>query len=73
MAQPESPRPLPTCRCGHDRNHPMVETVNRYGLLGWLAMINGVTAKPREVAFLCRRCRQTFDRTRDPAFLNKEA
>ncbi|MBX7056699.1 MAG: hypothetical protein K1X75_01445 [Leptospirales bacterium] len=64
---------LPTCRCGHDRNHPLVETMNRYGIFGWLAMINGVTAKPKEVVFVCRRCRQSFDRTRDPEELSKHA
>lgn len=62
---------LPTCRCGHDRDHFMVSPVPQYTGLDWVWVIFGITTIPYEVQFRCRRCGQVFDRTRDPRLMKR--
>ncbi|MCX7633486.1 MAG: hypothetical protein N2Z22_09175 [Turneriella sp.] len=59
------------CRCGHDRNHPLVVRKNRYSKWGWFALLLGISANPILVQFACIRCGEVFDETNDPEELKK--
>ena len=63
--------PRPTCRCGHDRYHHMVDAELKYGGGGWLRLFTGVSAQPREGTFRCRRCGEAFETTADPNVLGE--
>jgi len=57
---------MPTCACGHDRNHHMVSASPQYSFPGWCAILIGISWEPRSVSFTCRRCDQTIEKTSDP-------
>ena len=60
----------PTCRAhGFDRYHHAVRADLTYGGGGWFALFNGVSSAPKEIAFTCSVCGETFERTRDPEVL----
>ncbi len=65
---PDSP-PKPTCRCGHDRTHPLVHAVPSFGPLALLWLMAGASATPRKARYVCRRCGQSLGETRNPAVL----
>jgi hypothetical protein len=54
-----------TCKCGHDRNHPMVSPVAEYTRLGWALILIGISAEPIAIRYKCRRCETTLERTTD--------
>ena len=63
--------PRPTCSCGHDRYHHAVRADLSFGAGGWFAILNGASGTPREIAFRCGACRETFETTRDPDVLRE--
>jgi hypothetical protein len=68
MTTPSTPA-RPTCACGHDRYHHAVRPDFKHGIWAWLAFFNGISATPKEIAFRCSRCGETFETTRDPHVL----
>ncbi|HEX8385379.1 MAG TPA: hypothetical protein VF576_04290 [Rubricoccaceae bacterium] len=70
---PPEAEALPACRVhGHDRYHHAVRADLRMGPGGWFAILNGASgATPREIAFSCSLCGETFETTRDPAVLRQ--
>jgi hypothetical protein len=62
---------LPTCSCGHDRNHPLVVRKNKYTRWGFIGMCVGISVKPIFARYLCTKCNEYFDETTDPVELNK--
>jgi hypothetical protein len=63
------PDSFPTCRCGHDRTHPLVHLVPSYGPLAWIWLMAGASATPRSATYTCRTCGARLGETRDPALL----
>lgn len=59
------PKPLPTCTCGHDRNHPLVEARRSYGFRGALPFFSGATGTPTRIVFRCRRCGAVVEESTD--------
>jgi hypothetical protein len=62
---------LPTCRCGHTREHHMISPEYEHTFLGWFCLLFGISARPTRINYRCRRCEQVFDATTDPAVLGK--
>ncbi|MES2613807.1 MAG: hypothetical protein V4591_00155 [Bdellovibrionota bacterium] len=67
--EPKSENPLPTCQCGHNKNHPMVQAKGEYTTLGHFLVIFGVTYKPLKVRYFCLKCNKYFDETTDENIL----
>lgn len=61
--------PPDTCRCGHDRTHPLVHLVPSYGPFALLWLMAGAGVTPRKARYVCRKCNQTLGETRDPRIL----
>lgn len=61
----------PACRCGHPIGHHMVSDEPDYSFIGWVAVMVGISARPKVVRYRCRRCNQVFHVTRDPDVLAK--
>lgn len=57
--------PARTCRCGHDRRHPLVEATPDYGFWGWFALMGGISAVPKKLTWKCSRCGETVAVSRD--------
>lgn len=53
------------CGCGHDITHPRVRPEVRYGVLGALYFVAGITAPVKEVVFRCMECGKVIARSRD--------
>ena len=71
-ASTDPSEPLPTCRCGHDRDHYMVTAECKYTGWGWFwVALVGASANPVKVVYRCRRCRQVLEETTDPAVLKR--
>jgi hypothetical protein len=69
---PAGRAPLPTCRAhGIDRYHHAARADLSFGPGSWFAILNGASGTPREIAFTCSACGETFERTRDPAVLGE--
>lgn len=63
-ALPEGP--FRTCRCGfHKHDHIHVVPKCRYKWHAILRLLLGATAYPKEVRYVCRRCGETIEVTRD--------
>lgn len=63
---------LPTCSCGHDRNHYMVSPKCSYSGWGWFwVTVMGVSKTPIKAVFRCRRCGEIIEETDDPVVLEK--
>jgi hypothetical protein len=63
---------LPTCSCGHDRNHYMVSPKCSYSGWGWFwVTVMGVSKTPVKAVFRCRKCGEIIEETDDPAVLEK--
>ena len=63
---------LPACRAhGVDRYHHAARADLSFGPGGWFAILNGASGTPREIAFTCSGCGETFETTRDPAVLRE--
>ncbi|MGM0574577.1 MAG: hypothetical protein ACQEXJ_02415 [Myxococcota bacterium] len=58
-----------TCRCGYAIGDGMIAEEPRYSLGGTLALLFGITARPVELVFECRKCGEVLARTSDPAKL----
>ena len=68
------PAPVPRCRCGYDKRHPMVSHQFDYPLRSWLLVsLLGITRRPSRVKFWCCRCNVVFDSTTDPKVLDSFA
>ena len=67
------PEPAPpACRAhGVDRYHHAARADLSFGPGGWFAILNGASGTPREIAFTCSVCHETFETTRDPAVLRQ--
>lgn len=64
--------PLPACRAhGYDRYHHAARAKLSFNAGGWLAIFNGASGEPREIAFTCSVCGEAFENTRDPAVLRQ--
>ncbi len=69
---PAAPSGLPVCRAhGIDRYHHAARADLSFGAGGWIAILNGASGTPREIAFTCSACGETFETTRDPAVLRE--
>jgi hypothetical protein len=67
-----SPAPTPrTCACGHDKRHPRVRPVKKYGNWGQLAFMFFFTPKPEAIDFVCGRCGQVVDSMTNPDTLER--
>jgi hypothetical protein len=64
-----SPDARPTCPCGHDRHHHAVLAIPTFGVWAWIALFMGVSGRPKQVTYRCRRCGTVVETTRDPADL----
>ena len=64
-------RPARTCRCGHDRDHNLVSLEHDYSLVGVILLTLGSSARPRELRWRCRYCRQVIDATRGPERIDR--
>lgn len=60
---------LPTCRCGHNRNHHMVQAKGEYTAWGHFLVAFGISYKPLKVRYLCLKCGEYFDETTDKKIL----
>ena len=56
---------VPRCRCGHDRTHPAVRPVKRYGWWGQMALIMGFTSRPARLDLICSTCGTVIDSITD--------
>lgn len=61
----------PRCRCGHDRHHPMVSADPHYSGIGWAAILTGISAPAKSMAFKCRVCDQIIETITDPEEIKK--
>ena len=59
------------CRCGHDKEHPMVSATGEYTFMGWVLIMIGISASPIAIRYVCRRCEQVVGRTTDPAIISQ--
>ncbi len=67
-----SAAPRPACRAhGVDRYHHAARADLTFGPGGWFAILNGASGTPREIAFTCSLCSETFETTRDPTVLKQ--
>ena len=67
-----SAAPRPACRAhGVDRYHHAARADLTFGPGGWFAILNGASGTPREIAFTCSVCGETFETTRDAAVLRQ--
>ena len=62
-----------TCRCGHDRSHPLVHPEPKYSFGGWMLLMLGATPQPLYAVYICSRCQQPLGVTRDPKTLKEFA
>ncbi|NUO47829.1 MAG: hypothetical protein HOV80_03125 [Polyangiaceae bacterium] len=62
-------RETPTCRCGHDKHHPVVSPAAQYTFLGWFLTLMGISARPTSIRFICRRCEEVVETTSDPKLI----
>jgi hypothetical protein len=64
--------PLVTrCECGHDKRHPAVRPVKRYGVTAAMLLLMGYTALPRRIEISCATCGAVFDTITDRGELAK--
>ena len=69
---PDRPPDRPRCAAhGHDRYHHAVRADLKNGGAGWLALFNGMSSTPKQIAFTCSACGETFEVTRDPEVLRQ--
>lgn len=61
---------LPTCPCGHDRNHYLVQAKGQYTGWGHFLVTFGISYRPLKVKYVCLKCDTYFDETADPDILN---
>ena len=62
-----------TCRCGFARDHYMVTPEAKHTFLGWCLISLGISSKPIEMRFRCRRCSQVIEVSTDPRDLRVSA
>jgi hypothetical protein len=65
----ENGREPPRCKCGHDRNHPMVSPQADYSFFGWAFILVGVSWEPKSIEFVCRTCGESVERLVDPKLM----
>jgi hypothetical protein len=63
--------PLPTCPCGHNKNHPMVQAKGDYTPFGYFLVTFGISYRPLKVRYLCLKCNTYFDETTEQQILNE--
>jgi hypothetical protein len=68
--QNENNNSLPTCLCGHNRFHPMVQAKGEYTPFGHFLVAFGISYRPLKVKYLCLKCNKYFDETLDKHILN---
>ncbi|MGZ3451969.1 MAG: hypothetical protein ACXWUG_07520 [Polyangiales bacterium] len=61
----------PRCSCGHDRHHYMVTPSAVHGLGGWLRVFIGISTRPKEIRYQCRRCDEVIEKTTDAEELDR--
>jgi hypothetical protein len=62
---------VPRCQCGHDKTHPTVRPVKRYGWWGQMALIMGFTSRPARIDWVCETCGTALDSITDPETLER--
>ncbi len=55
-----------TCRCGFDREHPMVQPKLHFSAIKWVLLCFGATPYPTWIEYQCSRCETTLETTDDP-------
>jgi hypothetical protein len=56
------------CACGHVRSDKQIRAEPRWSVLGSLALfLAGVSARPKEVAFVCDECGTVLEISKDLA------
>jgi hypothetical protein len=58
LMMPPRNGPPAICPCGHDRDHPDVQPDRHYGFWAWVLLLNGASATPKRVDFVCQRCKR---------------
>jgi hypothetical protein len=48
-----------------------VSTSFDYSFGGWCLSLIGISARPRAIRYVCRRCEQVFDKTTDPKTIDQ--
>ncbi|MCZ8156537.1 MAG: hypothetical protein O9264_10490 [Leptospira sp.] len=52
-----------TCDCGTTRDSESARKVVKYSVWGMIAMgLVGISAKPTDIYFVCKKCKQPFGR-----------
>lgn len=64
-------KPAVRCKCGHAKDHYLVEEHCRYGFWGWLRLVIGINTRPLEVTYKCSRCNEVLESTTAPDDLEK--
>ena len=60
------------CKCGFDMNHIKVTHSCEYSTWGWfLFTVLGLSAKPKNVKFICSDCEETISVSKDSQILKK--
>lgn len=62
-----------TCRCGYTRDHYMVTPEAKHTFWGWCLITLGISSKPIEMTFRCRRCKEVIEVSTDPRDLRVSA
>ena len=65
--------PLPTCPCGFDKTHPMVQAKGEYTAWGHFLVTFGISYRPLKVRYQCLKCDTYFDETTESRILNEFA
>jgi hypothetical protein len=61
----------PTCPCGYNRHHPMVQAKGEYTAWGHFLVTFGISYRPLKVKYQCLKCDAFFDETTDSGILNE--
>ena len=56
---------------GYSKEHHLVVSFGVYSTWKWLALLTGISVKPRKVMYRCSVCDEVFDETSDEEFLNR--
>lgn len=62
---------LPTCSCGHTREHPRVTAQARYSIWAAMYFLTGITGPPKEIIYRCGDCGEIIETTREKEVLEE--
>ncbi len=67
--QTQGANDLPTCPCGYNRKHPLVQAKGEYTAWGHFLVTFGISYRPLKVRYQCLKCDTYFEETTDPQVL----